>query len=125
IYARSEVSSTRNGAMGYEVGLAGGAPIIDDVLGFRASFWHQKEGGYLDRLDRVTRQVTQRDINGEDSNVGRVALGWKALDNVTITPSVFFQDARIDDTSLVEVATSDLRRSDYRNSLYALPQPHT
>jgi iron complex outermembrane receptor protein len=124
-YSRSEVNSTEHGDLGYEFGLAGGAPIVEDVLGFRASFWHQKEGGYLDRLDRVSKQVTDRDINSEESNVGRIALGWQATDNLTITPSVFFQRVRIDDTSLVEVATSDRDRNDYRNSLYATPQPHT
>ncbi|MEP7244761.1 MAG: TonB-dependent receptor [Gammaproteobacteria bacterium] len=124
-YARSEMNSTRHGDTGYELGLAGGAPLVEDVLGFRASFWHQKEGGYLDRLDRVSKAVTDRDINSEESNVGRVALGWKPLDNVTITPSVFFQQVRIDDTSLLEVATSDMHGNDYRNSLYAIPEPHT
>jgi iron complex outermembrane receptor protein len=125
LYARSEVNSTKHGDMGYEFGLAGGAPIVEDTLGFRASFWHQKEGGYLDRLDRVSKQVTDRDINSEESNVGRVALGWKPLDNLTVTPSVFFQRVRIDDTSLLEVAASDMERNDYRNSLYATPQAHT
>jgi len=125
LYSRSEVNSTRNGHMGYEVGVAGGTPISEDVLGFRASFWHQEEGGYIDRLDRVSKAVIDRDINGEESNVGRVALGWKPLDSLTITPSVVFQRVRIDDSSLIEVATSDLERNDFRNSLYAIPQPHT
>lgn len=125
LYSRSEVNSTEQGDLGYEFGVAGGAPIVEDVLGFRASFWHQKEGGYLDRLDRVSKQVTDRDINSEESNVGRIALGWQATDDLTITPSVFFQRVRIDNTSLVEVATSDRDRNDYRNSLYATPQPHS
>jgi outer membrane receptor protein involved in Fe transport len=124
LYARSEVNSTKHGDIGYELGVAGGAPIVDDVLGFRASFWHQKEGGYVDSLDRVSKAVTDRDINSEDSNVGRVALGWKPTDNLTITPSVFFQRVSIDDSSLIEVATSDRDRSDYRQSLYAQPQYH-
>jgi iron complex outermembrane recepter protein len=125
LYARSEVNSTSHGGVGYEIGVAGGAPIVEDTLGFRASFWHQTESGYIDRLDRVNKSVTDRDINSEESNVGRVALGWKPLDDLTITPSVFFQQVRIDDSSLLEVATSDMDRSDYRNSLYAIPQPHT
>ncbi|MDY6947688.1 MAG: TonB-dependent receptor [Pseudomonadota bacterium] len=125
VYARSEVNSTDHGGTGYEAGLAGGAGLIDDVLGFRASFWHQKESGYLDRLDRVTKQVIERDINSEQSNVGRLALGWRATENLTVTPSVMFQRVHIDDTSLLEVSTSNMRRNDYRTSLYALPQPHT
>lgn len=125
LYARSEMNWTEHGGTGYEVGLAGGTPIVEDVLGFRASFWHQREGGYVDRLDRVTKEVTERDINSEESDVGRVALAWRPIDNVTITPSLFFQKVHIHDSSLVEVATSDVHGNDYRNSLYALPQPHT
>jgi iron complex outermembrane receptor protein len=125
LYARSEVNSTEHGGTGYEAGLAGGAGIVEDVLGFRASFWHQKESGYIDRLDRVSKQVSDRDINSEESNVGRVALGWRPTEDLTITPSVMFQRVHIDDTSLLEVSTSNLRRNDYRNSLYAIPQPHT
>jgi iron complex outermembrane receptor protein len=125
LYSRSEVNSTKHGDIGYELGVAGGAPIVDDVLGFRASFWHQKEGGYIDRLDRVSKAVMDEDINSEESNVGRVALGWKPTDNLIITPSVFFQRTRTDDSSLIEVATSDRDRSDYRQSLYVTPQDHT
>lgn len=124
LYARSELSTTKNGATSYEMGVAGGAPIVEDVVGFRASFWHQKEGGYIDRLDRVTKQVIQPDINSETSSVGRVALGWKATDDLTITPSIFFQQVNIADTSLLEIATSDVNRNDFRNSLYAIPMPH-
>ncbi len=125
LYARSEVNSTERGGTGYEAGLAGGASIVEDVLGLRASYWHQEESGFLDRLDRVSKQVTDRDINGERSDVGRVALGWRATEDLTITPSVTFQRVRIEDTSLLEVSTSNLRRNDSRTSLYALPQPHT
>jgi outer membrane receptor protein involved in Fe transport len=63
MYARSEMASTDNGGMSYEAGLAGGAPIVTDKLGFRASVWHRSDGGYIDRLDRTTRQLAQRDIN--------------------------------------------------------------
>src|SRR5450631_2393037 len=34
MYARSEVSFTKNGSASYEAGVAGGAPLIDNVLGF-------------------------------------------------------------------------------------------
>lgn len=36
-YVRSEIATTQYGAPSYEVGAAGGAPIIDGKLGFRAS----------------------------------------------------------------------------------------
>jgi outer membrane receptor protein involved in Fe transport len=125
LYARSEVRSTKHGDIGYEFGIAGGAPIVEDVLGFRASFWHQKVGGFIDRLDRSTQEVVERDINSEESNVARIAFGWQPTETLTITPSVLYQRVEIDDTSLVEVATSDRGSNNFRNGLYAIPQPHT
>jgi iron complex outermembrane recepter protein len=44
-YARSEVSFTRGGEPSYEIGVAHGGPIIEDVLGFRASVWYRYDGG--------------------------------------------------------------------------------
>ncbi len=123
-YTRTEVNSTENGDMGYELGVAGGTTIIEDVLGVRASIWQQEEGGYVDRLDRVTKTVAKEDVNSESSTVARIALGWQATDSLVITPSVLYQKLDIDDSSLIEVATSDIGDNDYNSSLYAVPQPH-
>jgi iron complex outermembrane recepter protein len=90
-HVRSEVSSTQYGAPSYEFGAAGGAPIIQDTLGFRASVWNRRDGGYVDSVDYYTGQVTQRDNNWTDSTSARVALAWSPIENLTITPSVFYQ----------------------------------
>ena len=37
-----------------EAGIAHGGPIIDGVLGFRASFWYRYDGGWIDRIDAAT-----------------------------------------------------------------------
>jgi iron complex outermembrane receptor protein len=124
LYARSEMSATENGGMGYEAGVAGGAAIVDDTLGFRASISHRYESGYIDRLDRGTGRVAERDINDARSTVGRVALGWKPAEDVTITPSVLFQQSDIDDSSLVDLGSSDTDRNELRNRLFVLPEPH-
>ena len=50
--------------------------------------------------DRV--QVTQRDINSQESFSARIALGWKATDTLTITPSLFVQNLNYDDGSRYE-----------------------
>jgi iron complex outermembrane recepter protein len=51
IYAKAETAYTQGGAMSYETGLAGGTPIIDGVLGIRASAWYRRDGGWIDRID--------------------------------------------------------------------------
>src|SRR5471032_2609622 len=53
-YARTELSFTQGGAPSYEGGVAHGGPLIDNVLGFRASAWYRYDGGYINRVDDVT-----------------------------------------------------------------------
>ena len=44
-FAHSEVSWTDHGAPSYELGFAGGGPLIEDKLGFRISAWGRRDGG--------------------------------------------------------------------------------
>jgi len=90
--ARVGVSGSERGAASYEAGAAVGSPIIKDQLGFRASLWHRHQGGYIDHVDRETGDVTGRNTNGEDTTVARAALLFKPVANLTISPSIFFQD---------------------------------
>jgi len=123
-YGRTEVAATENGAPSYEVGLAGGAPIVEDKLGFRASAWYRRDGGYIDRLDRYTHQLVQRDINGQDSVSARLALGWKPTRTLTITPSLFYQHQFIEDGSRFELATSNRSKAEFNLSLNKIAEPH-
>ncbi len=51
IYSRDELSYTQGGAANYSIGVAGGGPVIDNVLGFRATALVTHEGGWIDRVD--------------------------------------------------------------------------
>ena len=124
VYARSEIAGTQNGAPSYEAGVAVGAPIVEDQLGFRASVWYRHDGGYLDRLERYSKRLVEKDINHQDSLSGRVALGWKVTDTLTLTPSLFFQRLSIADGSRYELATSDPASEQFRTSLSKLPESH-
>jgi len=93
IYARSEVSSTEKGGLSYEAGVALGAPIIQDVLGFRISSYYRRDGGYIDRVDPYTGARTPN-ANSVDSYAIRAALGWKPTPNLEIIPSVLYQNRR-------------------------------
>ena len=99
LYVRSEVSNTQYGAPSYEAGVAGGAPIIEGTLGFRASVWTRRDGGYVDAVDYYTGQVTAPNNNWTDSLSARFALGWSPVENLTITPSFFFQRVHANGTS--------------------------
>ncbi|WDF75001.1 TonB-dependent receptor [Novosphingobium sp. KACC 22771] len=124
MYDRAEVGTTHNGAASYEGGVALGAPIVTDKIGFRVSAWTRHDGGYIDRLDRTTKQVTQKDINSSDTVSLRLAVGARATDRLTITPSIFYQYQNIADGSRFEVAASDLAHADQRLSLNTRPERH-
>lgn len=108
LYSRSEVSFTENGDPNYELGIAGGGPIIDNVLGFRASVNYRRDEGWIDRIPRVTflrmHEVPDEPAGGEikthkgESNANwreaiaaRLALSFAPMENLRITPSVYYQ----------------------------------
>ena len=91
--AHAEVASTENGAPSYEFGAAMGGPIIEDKLGFRISAWAPPRR----RLDRprqlaATSGGTENDANHVDTYVLRGALDLAPIDNLTITPSINYQN---------------------------------
>jgi iron complex outermembrane recepter protein len=92
VYARGEVAFTQDGAPSYESGVAVGGPIIDDVLGFRVSVWGRRDGGYIDRVDYQTDQVTEHNANSQDTYSVRGALLFQPTPQLSITPSIFFQN---------------------------------
>jgi iron complex outermembrane receptor protein len=92
-HARAEASTDWNGAPSYQLGLAGGGPIVPDELGFRASVYTQEDGGWINRepyLDAGT-SVPNSNANSHDNFALNAALSWRVIDNLTITPSVFYQ----------------------------------
>jgi iron complex outermembrane recepter protein len=98
-YVRSEVATTENGDPSYELGAAAGGPIIDDKLGFRLSASYREVGGWVDRVDYRTDQVTERDANWQHTVVVRGALKWAPTDDLSITPSIYYQELELHDTS--------------------------
>jgi len=98
-YLRSELAYTEHGDPLEELGLAGGGPILSDSLGFRASVSFRHEGGYVDRIDWHTGQVADPDSNANTTKTARLALKWAATENLSITPSVYYQTRHVDDSS--------------------------
>jgi iron complex outermembrane receptor protein len=88
---KAGLSVSERGALSAETGIAVGGPIVQDVVAFRASAWHAREGGYIDHVDRDTGAITARNANRSDTSVGRLSLLVKPTADLTIAPSVFFQ----------------------------------
>jgi outer membrane receptor protein involved in Fe transport len=99
MYVRCEVGATSHGDPIYEAGLAGGGPLVDGKLGFRASASYRHEGGYVDRVDWHAGRVVDEASNSNDTRTARLALKWQATDALAITPSVLYQKREVDDTA--------------------------
>ncbi len=91
-YVRSEASYTEYGAPSYEAGIAHGGPIIDDVLGFRASIWYRRDGGWINNVNDTTGAITQANANYTGTVAARLAMLYKPTGSVSITPSFMFQN---------------------------------
>jgi len=124
-YVRSEVATTRHGDTSYEAGVAFGAPIIEEVLGFRASVSFRHDGGWVDRASYTVspEQVPvlqgvgqgQGDANWHETFTLRGALKWAVSDKLTVSPSFYYQDLHINDTASFWVALSDPGSQRYYN----------
>jgi iron complex outermembrane recepter protein len=106
-YSKAEAGTTDNGDPTVEFGAAGGTPIINDVLGFRVSASLRHEGGWVDRVDSATGDVEDADANSRDLASLHAALIWQPVEGLTITPSVYFQQIRSNDTAVYWPELSD------------------
>jgi outer membrane receptor protein involved in Fe transport len=98
-YIRSEASYTEYGQPSGEFGIAHGGPIVDDVLGFRASFWYRYDGGWINRVDDTTGAVTEPNANYANTVAIRLAALYQPTGNVKITPSIMYQNKQQHDIS--------------------------
>ncbi|MGC1523879.1 MAG: TonB-dependent receptor [Steroidobacteraceae bacterium] len=92
LYSREEYSYTEGGAPSYEAGVAGGTPLIDGTLGVRATVWYRRDGGWIDHIDPVSLDTTQKNANFDQTTLIRVAAVWAPNDKWTVTPSYYYQD---------------------------------
>jgi iron complex outermembrane receptor protein len=98
-YIKSETATIQNGDPTYELGAAAGAPLIDDVLGFRVSASLRHDGGWVDRVDYLTGQSVDPRANWHQTVTARAALTWKPSDGVSVTPSFYYQELYVNDTA--------------------------
>ncbi len=99
VYGRSEISYTEQGDPSYEAGIAVGGPLIDNKLGARLSVWYRKDGGWIDRINPDTLAVSTPRANYTDSTVARFAAIWAVNDNWSVTPSIYYEYLKKNDTS--------------------------
>ena len=127
-YVRSDVSVTDGGSPSYSEGAAVGAPIIDDVLAFRASVSYERDGGWVDRVNYtlspnalaatptpIYNGTNDPNANWQETTTARLAVTWKPNDALEITPSIYYQRLYINDTAAYWVSLSNPGANIYRN----------
>jgi iron complex outermembrane receptor protein len=98
-YTDTEVSFTQGGSPSYELGAAFGGPVIPGVVGFRASAWSRREGGYVDRVNPFTGATVDANANRANSDALRIAATIAPSANLQLTFSSDYQTVRAHDTS--------------------------
>ncbi|RAK60760.1 hypothetical protein DJ021_13560 [Phenylobacterium hankyongense] len=112
-YARGEVADTSGGGLSYEAGAAVGGPIIQDKLGFRISADYRRDGGVVDNYSSIPGGVNQKNTDYSDTYAMRAALAYAPTDNVTITPSLYYQDVKTNNRSFINEAASNPHNHQY------------
>jgi iron complex outermembrane receptor protein len=114
-YVRSEAAYTQYGAPSGEAGIAHGGPIIDGVLGYRASVWYRYDGGWINRVDNAGN-ITESNANHAGTTAARFALLWQPNENVKVTPSLMFQNKQQHDLSTYWPAYSNPGAGRFNNA---------
>jgi len=86
-YARAQWLTTEGGDPSYEAGVAFGSAIIEDKLGFRASVFARKTGGYIDLTNWKTGEVYDENANNGEVLSWRAAVAWKPSEATMLTLS--------------------------------------
>jgi len=97
-YGRSEVGFTDGGGTSYEIGGAMGGPFVEDKIGFRVSAFVREDGGWIDRVHYPSLVSIDDNSNSSNTVTLRAAVTFRLTDpDITITPSLFYQDFDRDD----------------------------
>jgi iron complex outermembrane recepter protein len=123
-FARAEFADTQDGAPSYEAGAAVGGPILENELGFRASAWYRRDGGYVDHVDPLTGATVNPNSNWTDSYALRGALAAAPTDQVKITGSIYAQSVHNNDSAAWFEYLSTPDNGEFKNGRL-LGQPNT
>lgn len=98
----AEASATRGGSPNYAANVVGNFPLIKDELALRIGMQVQHTGGFIDQVDGDGK-VLATNINQVGDRELRVALKWKPVRALTITPSLYYQQVNAHDISAFNI----------------------
>ncbi len=115
VYIRSELATTKHGDPTYELGAAVGGPLIDDKLGFRISASYREDGGWVDHVGLPHPGHHEIGFQLPGHRRGTRGLEWAPTDTVSVTPSIYYQELRLGDTSAYWPSLSNPGASRFEN----------
>lgn len=110
-----EGSATDRGSPTFQAEAAAGGPIIEGLLGARASVFLQRDGGYVARVDPLTGATLDPAANRSTTRAARLAFLIEPSASIRITPSVMYQSTDLHDSPSFFVDLSDAGSGSFRN----------
>ena len=93
----ADVSSTSGGGVNNTETGVYNAVLIPNELALRIGVETAHKSGFIDQVNPATGSVIASGINWEDDRVARIAMKWAPTPNLSITPSVLFQQVNTGD----------------------------
>ena len=92
----AEASTIDGGGSGYKLRIAGGTPIVQDVLGIRASAYYRDDPGF------IHNDLTgASEVNADRTFGGRVSLLYQPIEKLQIRLGAIYQNVRADGLNAV------------------------
>jgi outer membrane receptor protein involved in Fe transport len=121
---RASIEATQGGGPSYDFGAVNGGAPVPGSLGYRISAWHRESGGYVDRVNPFTGEIVDPNANRSETTALRGAVTYAPAEAVRLTPSLYYQNVTIHDTSSFYTYLSDPAAGELRNGKL-LRQPIT
>jgi len=112
-FARAEVSQIDGGGINTEEGAAFGGPIVNDVLGFRASVWSRHDGGYVQNESTLIGGLDESNVNKGENYSARAALLFKPMSMFSAELSFYYQNKEQNSADLYDPTAGDPRNGDF------------
>ncbi|MES2320375.1 MAG: TonB-dependent receptor [Pseudomonadota bacterium] len=93
-----EAATTKGGSASYSANVVGNIPLIADELALRIGVQAQRAGGFINQVDG-NGNLLATNINKVNDQEMRLALKWRPIRTLTITPSLYYQKVDAKDIS--------------------------
>ena len=96
-FETAELSSTSKGGINYTVNSVLNVPLVPGEMALRIGLESSHTSGFITQVNPDTLATVRTKTNKEDDAVLRMALKWVVNRNLTLTPSVFYQQIKTAD----------------------------